>query len=143
MSTIPTWATGSATYTAYLAASQRCADAMSGIRIEPETGRRGQIIGYWLTINGKTIESNSKRGTFSSEITAREAAKAHLNPKPAEQPAAKPAPMKPGWSNASKARRGQSPDGGVGALLGMASHVPAGSYECHYCGLDRRHCDCH
>lgn len=29
------------------------------------------------------------------------------------------------------------------AMTGLPSHVPAGSFECHFCGLDRRTCDCH
>lgn len=41
-----------------------------------------------------------------------------------------------GWSKYSR----PSNDGGVGAMLGLRSS--ARSTECHYCGLDRRTCDC-
>ncbi|GAB3224041.1 hypothetical protein GCM10027447_12240 [Glycomyces halotolerans] len=128
-------------YRAYLTASQRCADAMAGIRIEADKGRRGQVIGYWLYLDGQLVESTSKRGTFGSETAARAHVQALRNPAP--KPAPKPARLQPGWSNESKARRTVSADGGVGAMLGLASHVPAGSAECHYCGLDRRTCDCY
>lgn len=60
------------TYRAYIRASQRCADAMAGISTEPETGRRGQVIGYWLSIDGRTVESGTKSGLFSTDHAARE-----------------------------------------------------------------------
>lgn len=128
-------------YQAYLAASRRCAEVFAGIRTEPDRSRSGSVRGYWLYVNGSAVYSDRKAGTFQTEAGARQRGRLLVGLAPAPVPA--PASLQPGWSNASKARRGITADAGVGAIIGLRSHVPAGSFECHYCGLDRRSCDCH
>ncbi len=107
--------------------------------------RNGRKATEWWIINPDG--SVHQRGVDTEE-RAREIA-AGLNaklaaPAPVEAPA-KPAPMAPGWSNAARRRSGSSRDvvsDYMADSFGLRSPT-AGTNDCHYCGLDRRTCDCH
>lgn len=101
--------------------------------------KAGKKVNDWWVLNpaGEVIA----RG-----YTTREAAQAYADKRTAEAasapaPATQAAPQT-GWSKYSRRQGGDYVSSVMEGSFGLTSPTK-GTWDCHYCGLDRRTCDCH
>lgn len=99
----------------------------------PRPGAMSTAKGWTASLADGTVPAGGSRrfDTEAEAVAATVSAIESRATRPAAQTVSKPAPV-----------RYSANDGGVSRLLGTTATTTARRYDCHYCGLDSRTCDC-